>query len=132
MHEGSKESASKLWFDFADCVFFAKKKVYMVGETKRAMDEGKHYIYTQGRAAFDAKSRYSLPFELELDYAAFDAAMKKVKTAPELEKEILGLAEGIKDALTKNKISGAVEKYKTSVHDLANILEQVKTILTKA
>lgn len=130
LHEGSKESAAKLWFDFADAVFYVRKKVYLVGDTRRAMDEGKHYIYTQGRAAFDAKSRYQLPFELELDYASFAKAMKHVKTGPELIEEINTLSKELKPE-DQAKVNAAIDKYKNSVHDLSGLLEQVKTILSK-
>lgn len=131
LHEGSKESACKLWFDYADAVFYAKKKVSSP-EAARALEDGRHYIYTQGRAAFDAKSRFQLPFEIELDYSLFEKAMKHVKTAPELVQEINALAQEIKDEVQRGKVLNAVNQYKSSAHDLANILEQVKTILSKA
>lgn len=128
LHEGSKESAAKLWFDFADIVLFAKKKIYQQGEN-RGLDEGRHYIYTQGRAAFDAKSRYDLPFEIELKYEEFKKALEgKAKTAADYVTEITALMESIKEAGMKDKIKAAVDKFKDSAVDLKNLLEQVKTI----
>ena len=132
LHEGAKESASRLWFDFADCVLFAKKKIYHVGEKLRAMDDGKHYIYTQGRAAFDAKSRYPLPFEIELDYGAFESALNKPRSTGDILKEILALADECKEPAQAVKIREAATKHKDSPTDLANILEQAKTILQRS
>lgn len=131
LHEGSKESAAKLWFDFADIVLFAKKKVYQKDDN-RAIDEGKHYIYTQGRAAFDAKSRYPLPFEMELNAPKFLAALERGPlTAEELEKECLKLASAIKDALLKGKVEEKISKNKGNAAELGVILENIKVILTK-
>lgn len=132
LHEGSKESAAKLWFDFADIVLFAKKKVYQQNEN-RAIDEGKHYIYTQGRAAFDAKSRYDLPFEIELSYGAFESAMKaKPESAEDVAASILDMANQVKEAGKAEQIKVNVEKYKKDVNTLKQLRETVKTILQRS
>lgn len=134
LYEDGKVSVRELFFNWADAVFYVKKKLALVADTRRASDleVGRHYIYTQERAAFKAKSRYPLPFELELNYGEFEKAMKHVKTAPELVKEIETLAQEIKEEALRSRINNAVQQYKSSSHDLANILEQVKTILSKA
>ncbi len=132
LHEGTKESAAKLWFDFADIVLFAKRKVSVAGGSM-AMDQGKHYIYTQGRAAFDAKSRYDLPFEIPLNYKEFAAAlMGKQETIEDVTKDILALAKDIKDAAKQEQIGALVVKFKGSLHDLRGIRENVKTLLQRS
>ncbi len=131
LHEGSKESAAKLWFDFADIVLFAKKKIYQKDEN-RAMDEGKHYIYTQGRAAFDAKSRYPLPFELELNAAKFlEALNRKPMTAAELVAECGKLVAQVKDAGLRVKIEERIKTNSTNPAELGVMLENIKIILSK-
>lgn len=131
LHEGSKESAAKLWFDWADIVLFAKKKIYQKDEN-RAIDEGKHYIYTQGRAAFDAKSRYPLPFEMELNAAKFlEALNAKPKPADEVYSEVLGLIEKMKDANLKEKAKAKLETIKANASEMNVLKETVNSLLAK-
>ncbi len=131
LHEGSKESAAKLWYDWADIVLFAKKKIYQKDEN-RAMDEGKHYVYTQGRAAFDAKSRYSLPFEMELNAASFLAALDaKPMPANEVYKQALDLASKLKDAGLREKAVALVNKNKDNAAELQNNILNFNTLLSK-
>lgn len=132
LYDGSKASASRLWFDFADIVGFCKPKIYNKGENRAIMDEGSTYLYTQGRASFDAKSRLPLPAEMELNAAKFLAVLEKGPVSKEeLHKELLELGSKIKDAATQNKVKQRAEEYKNSAPDLSNLIEQVKIILTK-
>jgi hypothetical protein len=128
LYEGSKASAAKLWFDFADIVLFAKRKVYQAGEN-RALDDNKTYIYTQGRAAFDAKSRYDLQPEMELNATKFlEALYAKPKDAKDVYAEIVEMANALKTPADKAKVLEVVERYKNNVNDLNGLKEQVKTL----
>ena len=132
LYDGSKASASRLWFDFADIVGFCKPRIYNKGENRAFMDEGSTYLYTQGRASFDAKSRLPLPAEMELNAAKFLAALERGPLGKEeLYKELLDLGAKIKDQGTQAKVKQRAEEYKNSVPDLSNLVEQVKIILTK-
>ncbi len=133
LYEGSKDSAAKLWYDWADIVLFAKKKIIQKGEG-RAMElnEGKHYIYTQGRAAFDAKSRFDLPFEMELNAATFLATLDaKPLPVAELYKTAMELAEKLTDAKMKEIAIAAANKNKDNAPELRGNIQQFNTLLAK-
>jgi hypothetical protein len=126
MYEGPKESAAKFWFDFCDIVLFVKKKVYQKSDN-RAIDEGKHYIYTQGRAAFDAKSRYALPFEMELNAEKFLAALEKGPESAEAVYKLCNeLAALVKDKNLQKKVYERIEKEKGNANELSSTLEVIK------
>jgi hypothetical protein len=130
LHESGKISAARLWFDFADCVLFAKRKVAQVGDTRRAVDMGGNVIYTQARAAWDAKNRFGLPFELPLRYADFEAAMKSgPKTAKEILENIGKLVKEVTDQELLSKINENVAEVGNDVISLKNIEERIIEIL---
>lgn len=131
LHESGKVSAARLWFDFADVVIFAKRKVAQVGDTKRAMDHGSgHVMYMQGRAAFDAKNRFSLPPELPLRYSDFETAMKQgPKTGTQIKKSIEGLLAEITDAELVKVIKANVAEVGDDVINLKNIEDRIVEIL---
>jgi len=81
-----KESAG-LWTGWADVVLFAnydvKVRVADGGNTPDLLKKGKavdrapdRILYTERRPAFDAKNRYSLPFEIPLSWEAFAKAIR--------------------------------------------------------
>ncbi len=133
--ENNQAPIRRSWFDFADIILFAKRKVLAVsseGKMRRAMDaavDGLHVIYTQGRATFDAKNRYGLPFEIPLHWSDFDAAMNaKPKTSKELKAEIKALTKEVVDSEVVEKIEAGV-KETDDVNDLGNIRDRILEIL---
>lgn len=73
------EKAAQLWTQWADCVFFANLKTFIKKEeagfnkeVHKAIGEGSRVLYTEERPSFDAKNSYSLPFELPLQWEAFE------------------------------------------------------------
>jgi len=108
--QGAKTDASALWREAVDCVFFANFEVSTSttkGERKaKAYGDGSRKLYTERRPAFDAKNRFSLPFELELSWNAFEDAVGAVmptieEPARDEAKEIEGLlfaCKGIEEA----------------------------------
>lgn len=100
--------------DLSDNVFFACHKVYTTkenGKTK-AFSEGERVMKTEWRAAFDAKNRMSLPFELPLSYDAFmKASLGEGKSVDELRIDAEELAKAVKEEPIR---TAALEKIKTS------------------
>lgn len=71
------DKISSLVKQWCDCLLFANFEVF-VAQTKEgfhkrpiAQSFGKRALYTEHRAAFDAKNRYQLPFQIALDAKNF-------------------------------------------------------------
>lgn len=85
--------------EWADAVLFANYETLVSkdGKTKRTrgVDTGARLLFTERRAAYDAKNRYGLPPFLPLSWGDFEAAAQKHQTAtPEaLVKEVQRKAE---------------------------------------
>lgn len=83
MHKG----AVGLWSGWSDAVLFANYDIKvktekgggdaaMLKKGKAATTEPDRILFTQPRAAFDAKNRYNLPSEIELSWDAFAKAIR--------------------------------------------------------
>jgi ribosome assembly protein YihI (activator of Der GTPase) len=93
--------AAGLIKEWAEAVLFANWETFAKEDkrTKRVkgVSSGARLIYTERTAAFDAKNRYSLPEELPLSWADFDAAVNAGQVAPvadlraEIERKALQL-----------------------------------------
>lgn len=141
LYEDGKISAAKLVYDLSDVVLFAKKKVLETGNKRRAIDAnvGVHVMYTQGRAAFHAKNRASLPYELPLRYEALAEALAHgPRTAAEIKEAITLLCEEIEPVTVYGKHDGEtlvklirenVEQCDDDVIDLAGVEERIRVIL---
>jgi hypothetical protein len=132
--ENNQASIRRAWFDFADVILFAKRKVLAVsGDMKRAMDaspDGMHVIYTSSRATFDAKNRYDLPHEIPLHWENFQAAMNAgPKKLEQIKSEIEALAKEVSNQRTVEAIKENVKKVGDNVNDLIAIAERIKEIL---
>lgn len=70
--------AAGLLKEWADCVLFANYETFAKKNEKKqvkGLATGARFIYTERRAAYDAKNRYGLPPQLPLSWSAFtDAA----------------------------------------------------------
>ena len=77
----NKESASLLseWCDILGFTNFhtavVEEKVGVNGKKKRGVSNGSRLLFTQERPAFKAKSRWSIPDKMNLDYDEFAAAL---------------------------------------------------------
>lgn len=102
-----KRAAAQL-HEAVDCMFFANfKNVYRKkkGEQKtRAEGDGTRRMFTEERPAFLAKSRFDLPFEMDLSWEAFVEAVGKcvLKSTPD---ELLTLFKGKESEATAYLIS---------------------------
>lgn len=77
--------ASGLAKEWCDAVLFAQYETYAKEDKKtkrvRGVDTGARLIFTERRAAWDAKNRYSLPEQLPLAWSDFAAAVDTGKVA---------------------------------------------------
>lgn len=71
------EKSAGLIKEWADAVLFSNHETLTEtkGQRTRGVSTGARLLYTERRAAFDAKNRYDLPPELPLDWAEFEAGM---------------------------------------------------------
>lgn len=82
------KAVSKLCQEWADVIGFAALQVYtkkselggFSGDRTRAVNSGRRVLRLQGGAAWDAGNRFGLPDTIDLNYAAFDAAMKEARS----------------------------------------------------
>lgn len=124
---------TKHWVDavlFTSYETFAKKDT----ETKRVrgVDTGSRLVYTERRAAFDAKNRYSLPPEMPLSWEDYWAGVQAHAVAsPEaLRSEILRKAADLGPELLK-VITETVEKAGANPQALAQINNRVNARLAE-
>lgn len=77
--------ASGLAKEWCDAVLFAQYETYAKKDERtkriRGVDTGARLIFTERRAAWDAKNRYSLPEQLPLGWSDFFAAVQAGQTA---------------------------------------------------
>jgi len=106
MHDRS----AAIFLESVECMFFASYRIQFrkaKGEKKsKAFGEGVRVMYTEERPAFQAKNRFSLPFEMDLSWDDFvTAAAAKVGTAPpdQLEKLVAGKEEAVMAYLVELK-----------------------------
>lgn len=77
--------AAGLWKEWADDVLFARFEILAHKDTQtrrvRGVSTGARLIHTERTAAYDAKNRHSLPEELPLAWADYEAAVKAGKVS---------------------------------------------------
>lgn len=100
------EKAAGLLKEWCDAVLFAKYETYAKADKRkrvRGVDTGARVIFTERRAAFDAKNRYSLPEQLPLSWPDFAAAVEagKVAEPATLKEEIQRKAKELGGELEK-------------------------------
>ncbi|MFZ8933689.1 MAG: ATP-binding protein [Bacteriovoracaceae bacterium] len=127
--------ASSLLKETVDTVLFLNFKVHTKtndnGKTK-AFSTGERVMFTERRAAFDAKNRSSLPFEIPLSW---DAYMEAVESRKQLSSEVLiqeiqDMLKGIQDESTKKSINEFVSKNKDNKTKLQQAHQRITTMRT--
>lgn len=128
--------ASGLVKEWSDAVLFCNWETFAKKDerTKRVkgVSTGARNIYTERTAAYDAKNRYSLPEELPLSWADFEAAMNAHSVAPvaDLKAEIARKAKELGPEL-EAKIAETVAKAGDNAESLALINNRVNAKLAE-
>lgn len=118
--------AAGLIKEWSDAVLFANWETFAKKDERtkrvRGVSSGARLLYSERKAAYDAKNRYSLPEELPLSWADFDAAVQSGSVAPaaDLRAEILRKAKELGGDLEK-MIAEATEKAGEDSERLAKI-----------
>lgn len=127
------DKAAALLREWVDCVFFANFETLTAKDKQgktRAFGDGARYLYTERRAGFDAKNRFGLPFQLDLDWAQLSEHLGSANADdPATLKHVIELMieemtdEGMK-AKTKQFLAGCGD----DITQLKRLESKVKTI----
>lgn len=135
------EYVSALWREWAEAILFARfETLVKVDDEKdkgRALGTGKRLMYTEQRPAFAAKNRFNLPFEMEVSWPQFKAAVDLYLAGGNPEKledvvaEIKRLAMSTKDDTLCERIMGALKQAGDNVEKLVKIRDHARVTVTK-
>lgn len=132
------EYVSALWREYVDCTFYAKFETLVAakeGEKVIVSGQGKRIMHTQARPHFQAKNRYNLPFEMPVDFRAFEKGYKDFHaglfvSAESLLVDLNQLAEKMPKEEAE-KMLNAVRDANGNVATLNKILNYTKSKLSK-
>jgi hypothetical protein len=97
------DEAARLFHETVDCMFFANFQVDFRKEKgakkAKAFGSGKRVMFTEERPWFLAKSRFDLPFEMELSWEEF-SKLAKVQKAHASNDDLTRIFSGIEDDAT--------------------------------
>jgi len=120
--------------EWADSVLFASSSLVVQKDNKfskgKGIGDGTRILRTEGRPAFRAKNRYSLPFELPLSWDAFYShARGDLRLTPESVVERIRVA--YESTPLKSKALAGADKYKTDVRKLLTFENWLKSEFAK-
>lgn len=133
------EYVSSLWREYVDCTFYAKFETLVAapkdGEKVIVTGQGKRLMYTQARPHFQAKNRYNLPFEMPVDFRAFEKGYKDFHSALFVSAEQLLIdLNQLAEKMPKDeaeKMLNAAREANGNVATLNKILNYTKSKLSK-
>lgn len=128
------DKAAALWREYVDVVLFANYETLTAADKKgktRAFGDGARYLYTERRPGFDAKNRFGLPFQIELDWHELKRHIDS--SNPEdpavIAKNINLMIEEMTNEAMKAKTLGFLEGCKNDLVQLKRLENKVKTIV---
>lgn len=124
------EKAGALLKEWAKAVLFANYKTYThekEGKT-RVLGDGSRVMYTEHRPAFDAKNRYGLPYEMPLDWAEFERAVKTGEpvAVEALVKDVDALLELVTDETVKKQATESKGRCGKDVRKLSQLADWLR------
>jgi DNA polymerase III delta prime subunit len=127
--------ASGLVKEWCEAVLFAREETLVhkaKGKRPKGVGVGARIIYTERSGAYDAKNRYTMPAEIPLSWADFDAAVKAGRVAPaeDLRSEILRKAKELGGELEKAVLEN-LERAGTNPQHLALLNNRVNARLAE-
>lgn len=110
-----------------DAIYFANYKTLV--KDGKGLDSGQRLLYTQRKPGHDAKNRFGLPYEIELEWGAYMKAKKNsVETPDQYVEEIKVLATEIQDEETRKKVLSSIEG-ETNIIKLKNYISRCNDII---
>lgn len=130
------EMVSSLWREWVDCLLFARFKTYIKKNDEKdrgqAFSTGERVMYTEKRPAFQAKNRYSLPFELEVSWDQFMKARlggKEETTVETVAKQVSELFAKVSDTEMRKKVMTAIESAQGNAPELIKIRDRLRQVV---
>lgn len=130
-----QQKAADLIKENVDGVFFATYEVHVKagqdGKKGKAYGDGNRLIYTQGRPAFEAKSRYAIPEEIPLSWIDFEEA-RQSGSPDKTEDLLLNIKElivEVKDDIKREQIKKHVKSIESDSFALTKALDRVREII---
>lgn len=110
-----------------DAIYFANYKILV--KDGKGLDTGERCLYTERRAGHDAKNRFGLPYEINLNWSDYiQAKSGSVLDKESLTRQIEGLLPEVSNEETRNKIIESL-KGDLSIAELQAYLKRVETII---
>lgn len=110
-----------------DAIYFVNYKTLI--KDGKGLDSGQRILYTQRKPGHDAKNRFGLPYEIELDW---DIYIKEKENSVESHEtyveEVRCLAAEITDETTRNKVLDLI-KSETNIIKLKNYIARCNDII---
>ena len=129
--------AGGLLKEWSDAVLFANYETFAKKDDPKAkkakgISTGARLVYTERRAAYDAKNRYGLPEELPLSWADFETAVATGKPADPvaMRAEIEAKAKQL-PAEVQSKVAETLNQAGNNAQSLAVILNRVNARLAE-
>ena len=134
LQDSASVSMRAMWREYVDAVLFCNFQTFSKGEGKaaRGVSMRERKMWTERDAGFDAKNRFGLPFEMNLDYAEYNNAVYNCdQPVEDIETVRSRIIEFTKKAqldvdLTK-KVMESVEKAKDNIPQLYKIEKRLQT-----
>lgn len=116
-----QRKAQAVFVDWVSCVLFANYVVHRADDDNSdkvfAIGQGERMVLTEKRPGFLAKNRYSLPFEMPLDFGFFFEKynqfyeMDSPSVSPaEVYQQCIGLLSNISDEQLQQKVVASMDK----------------------
>lgn len=119
----------------ADHVFFCAYAVDFTKDSKtkktQAFSTGDRVIYTSWRASHEAKTRFDIPYEIDMDYASLKKAIEESK--PQEPSKILEVINSLllkTNDLTRQKVEIALKDANNDSVKLKRIKDKLETMVT--
>lgn len=129
------EKASGLLKEWVDVVGFAAHEIVVDDSSGRAkgMSTGKRVLRTQPNAAYDAKTRYSLPRTIPLDWTSFEAAIRAGSVSPveRLKSELESKMADLNDSVVENGARAFLDERGVNVGSLTEAIATVDAYLSE-
>jgi hypothetical protein len=126
------QHSSILWKEYVDCLLFANYKTYVKkdGNKAKAFGDGERTVYTTRMPSYDAKNRYGLPDEMEMEGRLVMAAIDQScgETPENIMGEITMLLDKVKDETLIAKVKATV---KESVNNSARLVAIREKLMVK-
>jgi len=133
LQESASVSMRSMWREYVDAVLFCNFETFSKGKGKdaRGVTTRERKMWTERDAAFDAKNRFKLPYEMALDFIAYDKAVisSPDETAEDISGRIESLLKKTTDEKLKKSVSEKALQHSANPKELKRIEDKLVTMV---